>query len=91
MDFSREQMEAVEKYASIYLPISDMAILLDIPADILRDEIRNKSSEVSRAYHRGKAASWKPCSPCSRLLPYRCLGHLAGIYGTEQLTAYPKG
>ena len=69
MDFSKVHLEAVEKFASIYLPISDMAILLDIPADILRDEIRNKSSEVRRAYHRGKAAARKPCSPCSRLLP----------------------
>ena len=32
-------------------------MLLDIPADMLRDEIRNKLTEVSRAYHRGKASS----------------------------------
>lgn len=39
------------------LPISDMAILMNIPADLLRDEIRNRATEVSKAYHRGKAAS----------------------------------
>lgn len=57
MDFTPEQLEQIEKYASIYLPITDIAMLMDIPADMLRDEIRNKSTEVSRAYHKGKAAS----------------------------------
>lgn len=57
MDFAPEQLEQIEKYASIYLPITDIAMLMDIPADMLRDEIRNKSTQVSRAYHKGKAAS----------------------------------
>lgn len=57
MNFSPEQLEQIEKYASIYLPITDIAMLMDIPADLLRDEIRNKSSEASHAYHKGKAAS----------------------------------
>ena len=57
MDFTPEQLEQIEKYASIYLPITDIAMLMDIPADMLRDEIRNKSTEVSRTYHKGKAAS----------------------------------
>ena len=54
---TKEQLENIEKWASIYLPISDMAILLSIPSDMLRDEIRNEHTEVSQAYHRGKAAS----------------------------------
>lgn len=57
MHITEEQLQDVEKYASIYLPITDIAMLLDIPADMLRDEIRNKFTEVSRAYHRGKASS----------------------------------
>ena len=57
MSFTKEQLENIEKWASIYLPISDMAVLLSIPADVLRDEIRNSHTEVSLAYHRGKAAS----------------------------------
>ena len=57
MNYTQEQLEQIEKYASIYLPITDIAMLMDIPADMLRDEIRNKSTEVSRAYHKGKAAS----------------------------------
>ena len=49
MNFTQEQLEQIEKYASIYLPITDIALLMDIPSDILRDEIRNKSTDVSRA------------------------------------------
>lgn len=57
MDYSEDIINEVEKMASVYLPISEMAIILDIPADVLRDDIRNTQSEVSRAYHKGKAAS----------------------------------
>ena len=39
------------------MSISDIALLLDVPADILRDEVRNRDSEVSKAYYRGKVAS----------------------------------
>jgi len=57
MTFTKEQLEDIEKYASIFMPISDIAILMKIPADVLRDEIRNKNTDVSVAYHRGKASS----------------------------------
>ena len=57
MTFSKEDLEQIEKWASIYLPISDMAILMSIPADMLKDEIRNRNTDVSKAYHRGKALS----------------------------------
>ena len=42
---------------SIYLKISDMAVMLGISATQLRVDIADKSTEVSRRYHRGKAAS----------------------------------
>ena len=57
MKFTNEQLENIEKWAAIYMPISDIAILPSIHADMLRDEIRNKNTEASLAYHRGKAAS----------------------------------
>ena len=53
MNYTQEQLEQVEKFASIYLPISDIALLMDMPAEVLREEIRNKNTAVSRAYHRG--------------------------------------
>lgn len=43
--------------ASLYMPISDMAVILDIPADVLREDIAVHSSDVSKAYRRGKISS----------------------------------
>ena len=47
----------IEQYVSIDLKISDMAVILGISATQLREDIVDKSTEVSRRYHRGKAAS----------------------------------
>lgn len=57
MNLDDKQLEHIEVWASIYLPISDIARLLDVPPDQLRDEIRDKNTEASRRYFRGKAAS----------------------------------
>ena len=57
MTYSGSDLQQIEKFASIYLKISDMAVILDIPADVLRSDIANRNSEVSKAYRRGKAAS----------------------------------
>ena len=43
MNYTKEQLEEIEKYASIFLPISDMAVILDIPAEILREDIKDSS------------------------------------------------
>ena len=50
-------LEQIEQYASIYMKISDIAFLLDIPAEKLRAEIADRSTAVSKAYNKGKAAS----------------------------------
>lgn len=57
MDYTEEQLTQIEQYASIYLKISDMAVILGISATRLREDIADKRTEVSRRYHRGKAAS----------------------------------
>ena len=57
MDYTEEQLTQIEQYASIYLKISDMAVILGISATRLREDIADKSTEVSRRYYRGKAAS----------------------------------
>lgn len=57
MEYSEEVLEQIEKYAAIYLPISDMAVILDIHPEKLRMDINNRNTEVSKRYHRGKAAS----------------------------------
>jgi len=55
--YSSEILDQIEQYASIYLKISDIAVILDVPAEQLREDIADRSTEVSKRYHRGKATS----------------------------------
>ena len=57
MNYSEEELQQVEQYASIYLKISDMAVILGVPAEQLRSDIADHNTEVSLRYRRGKAAS----------------------------------
>lgn len=54
MTYSVEQLTQIENFASIYLKISDMAVILGIPAEALREDIADQSSEVSQHYHGAK-------------------------------------
>ena len=56
-EYKANELEEIEKYASIFLPISDIALILDIPAEQLREDIKNRQTLVSQAYLRGKASS----------------------------------
>ena len=57
IEYSEDVLGQIEQYASIYLKISDMAVILDVPAEQLREDIADRTTEVSKRYHRGKAAS----------------------------------
>ena len=57
MTYSEDELQQVENFASIYLKISDMAVILGVSAEQLRSDIADHSSEVSLRYRRGKAAS----------------------------------
>lgn len=57
MEYNPEQLDQIESYASVYVKISDMATILEIPTEQLRADIADRTTEVSRRYHRGKAAS----------------------------------
>lgn len=57
MNYSEDTLKKIEELAEIYVTISDMAVLLDIPADILREDIRNRNSPAHKAYNRGKVQS----------------------------------
>ena len=57
MKYSSEEIAQIEKFASIYLKMSDIAVIIDIPADVLRNDIADRTTEVSKAYRRGKASS----------------------------------
>ena len=57
MDYSPEQLEQVEKLASVFMKITDIALIIEVDASTLRADIANESTEVSRKYRRGKAKS----------------------------------
>lgn len=57
IDYTQEQLEQVEKLSSIYMKITDIALVIEVDPHELRAAISNESSEVSRRYRRGKATS----------------------------------
>lgn len=57
INYSDEVLSQIEQFASIYLKISDIAVILDVPAEQLREDIADRTTEVSKRYHKGKAAS----------------------------------
>ena len=57
MTYTEDILTKIEQYASIYLKISDMAVILGISPNTLRSDIADRTTEVSKRYHRGKAAS----------------------------------
>lgn len=57
MTYTEEQIQQIEYYASIYLPITDIALILELKAEDLRQDIHDQSSPAYVAYHKGKAQS----------------------------------
>lgn len=57
MTYSESELEQIERFASIYLKISDIAIILDIPAETLRYDISQRDTAVSKAYNKGKVSA----------------------------------
>lgn len=57
MTYSQQSLEQIEKLASIYIKISDIAVIIDVPADILRADIADRSHPASKAYRAGKVSS----------------------------------
>lgn len=57
MDYTAEQLETVHKLASVYMKISDIALIIDVDTEQLRMDIQDENSEVSRLYRKGKAES----------------------------------
>lgn len=57
MMYTDEQLQQIEYFAGIYLKVSDMAVILEIKAEDLRQDIHDESSPAYVAYHKGKATS----------------------------------
>ena len=54
MTYTPAQLQQVENLASIFVPISDIATYLEVPAHELRTDIADFNSPVSIAYRKGK-------------------------------------
>ena len=54
MKFTHTQIGLIEKYTGLLFKISDIALMIDVDPDELRDEIANKKTEVSKIYHTTK-------------------------------------
>ena len=57
MMYTEEQLQQIEYYASIYMTITDIAVILQIRAEELRSDIHIEDSPAYLAYHKGKAMS----------------------------------
>ncbi len=56
MTYSTLQLEQIEKMAALYMTITDIATILNVSSEQLRWDISQKESDVSKAYHKGKAS-----------------------------------
>lgn len=54
---NQEQLDQIEQYAALLLTVSDIALLMDLDEDWLREVVRLKVSPVAKAYHKGKLST----------------------------------
>lgn len=54
LKYSPAEIEKIIEYAGLLLSITDIAVLLDVDEDELRDDISIKNSDVSKAYRKAK-------------------------------------
>lgn len=52
--YSQADLDTIEDLAAIFMKISEIAVILDVPPEALRDDIASRYSPASRAYLRGK-------------------------------------
>jgi len=55
--YSQEHLEMIEKLASLYMTISEIASVIDVPAEALRRDIASKGNPAEKAYTRGKVST----------------------------------
>lgn len=57
MTYSATELQQIEQMASLYLSISDIAIVLGVNPENLRRDIKIKGSPAEKAYTKGKVSS----------------------------------
>lgn len=54
MDLTKKQYLKIEELAGLFCSIDEISMLIEVSANELRREIRNKNSDAARYYFRGK-------------------------------------
>ncbi len=57
MKLSKEKLDQVKEYASLFFTIDEIAILLDLDVVEFRRQVRGKKSDLAQAYLKGKLES----------------------------------
>ena len=57
MQYTDEQLNMIEQFASIYLTITDIAIILEVAPEELREDVNNSGNQAYYRYRKGKAMS----------------------------------
>lgn len=57
MNLNDEQLQQIEQYAAAFMTVDQIAALVDMPVDQLREEICLHTKPASKAYRKGKAQS----------------------------------
>lgn len=57
MLFSNDLIERIEELASLYMTVSDIAVIIGVDNNVLREELANGDSPAAKAYLRGKIKS----------------------------------
>ncbi len=57
MEYSKEQIDKVQELAEVFLPISDIAVILEVDPNLLKADIRDYDNPVRAAYLKGKSLS----------------------------------
>ena len=53
-NYTTKQLEKIKEYASVFMRVTDIAILLDLDIDKLKNDIQTNDNEAFKAYHKGK-------------------------------------
>ena len=54
MNYSKEQLNEIKKMASVYMTITEMASIMEISKEDLKNDILMEGSPANRAYYSGK-------------------------------------
>ena len=54
MTFTEQELNQIEQLASLYMPVTDIANIMDKRPEELRRELRTQNNPAAKAYQKGK-------------------------------------